>query len=88
MSFYLVLEKNHEHYQSDAHELVDNRAGEPHVEYFVSEHPHEDEGEHSVEERQRAALLHQPVHIVEQKRHYQDVDYVFNSEVNHGWSYM
>ena len=82
-TLYLVLEEDDEHYQADAHELVDDRAREPHVEDLIRHHPHDDEGEHAVEQRERAAVLHQAVKVEEKQGDYQDVDYVFDSELYH-----
>ncbi len=78
-SLYLILKKYHKNYQTDTHELIKNRAREPEIENFRSEHPYGKKHQHAVEERERAAVFHHPVDIEKQQGDYQDVDYVFYS---------
>ena len=82
-TFDLVLKKNHEHYQSDAHEFVYYRACKPHVEDLIGEHPDDYEREYAVKQRERAAALHQSVQIIEHYGDYEDVDDVLYSELYH-----
>ena len=82
-TLYLVLEKNHEHYEADAHELVEYRARKLHVEDLGSHHPDHDEEQHAVEETDRPGALHKLIYIEEQSPDYQNVKYVFYSKRYH-----
>ena len=82
-TLYLVLKKNNEHYQTDTHEFIKNRSGQPHVENLRGNHPHDKKHQHAVEERECAAVLHHPVDVEEQQG---DDEYVYDilySEIYH-----
>lgn len=88
-SLYLVLEQYHQHYESDAHEFVEDCAGETHAEDFGCHYPYKYESEHTVEKAEGAAGAHHAVEIEEHECHYQYVDDVFYAEIKHvrevGW---
>ena len=82
-SLYLVLKKDHEHYQADAHELIEDRARKLHVEYLGRHHPDHDEEQHAVEKADGAGAFHQLVDIEEYRAYDKDIDKVFYSEGYH-----
>lgn len=75
-ALYLVLEQDDEHKQTYAHELVENRADEFHLENLRGEHPDNDKGKDSEEYVYGAALLHDLVDVVEQKCGKRYIEYV------------
>lgn len=75
-ALYLVLEQDDKHKQPYAHELVENRADEFHLENLRGEHPDNDKGQDSEEYVDGAALLHDLVDVVEQKCGKRYIEYV------------
>ncbi len=78
------LEKDHQDYKADTHELVEYGAYQAHVENLRRKHPHYYECKYAVEYIDCARLFHEAVDVVEQYCEEQYVDGVFNSEVEHG----
>ena len=75
-----VLKQNDEDEQAHAHELVHNRADEPHVEYLLHHNPHPHEGQYTGKDAYRARLLHHLVEGVEQQGYDEYVDNIFYAE--------
>ena len=59
----LLLEEDDQNQQPDAHKLIEDDADEAHLEYFGSNHPHDDEGHHTIENVDGAGFFHQAVDI-------------------------
>ena len=77
---YLFLENDDEGYRADRDDAVEERAGEVQFEDKAHEEPYYDEGENTPEEVRRSRTAQQAVGIIQDTRHEQDINHIFETE--------
>ena len=78
---YLFLEEDEQGQYTHAYQFVHDGSQQTHLEYMGHEEPQHHKHHDADEHIERPAFLHQPVDVVEQQRHQQDVDYVFYAKI-------
>lgn len=80
----LILKDDDKHYETYAHELVEDCARQAHIQYLGRDDPDHDKEQDTIKQAQGAAALHHTVYVVEQHPDEQDVKDIFYSELKHG----
>lgn len=83
-SFYLILEQDHKHQQTNPHKLIQDCTYQLKVQYLGGEHPHHNERKHTKEYIDSAAFLHYPVKIKQEQRHYGYIKRISNTKLIQG----
>ena len=88
----VVLEQHDQGECAYADEFVEDGTEQSHLEHLGDDNPESEEDEDAIEDVERAGVAHQAVDVVEQEGDKENVDGVFDSEIeghdDGGWKWM